>query len=66
MDSIPSYLFYLSGINFWIDRFTTLVRCGVLKMYLPRESYILPGVHQVKVTLEARCFIAGYCAVAAR
>ena len=65
VDSIPSYLFYLSGLNFWIDRFTTLIRHGVLKLYLARETYILPGVHQDKVTFEARCFLAGYCLIGA-
>ena len=62
VNSIPSYLFYLSGIPFWIDAVTTTLqhaRGKCPEMYLHDDK---KACHQV--TFEARIYVALYAAMA--
>jgi fatty acid desaturase len=64
LDRPLSYLTYLSGLPFWIDRSSTLVRHAVFEWVLPHEALFLTDVTRPKMIAEARLFVAVYSALA--
>lgn len=63
LDNPVSYLCYLSGIPFWIDRLTTLLRHGVLNWVVPREEAFVTEVTRPMMLSEARLYCALYAAL---
>ena len=62
IDSIFSYVLYLSGVPFWVDRTTTLLRHG-WGWFLPRERLFLCDRTSIEVMWEARVYLALYVAI---
>uniref|UniRef100_A0A7S1JED1 Fatty acid desaturase domain-containing protein n=1 Tax=Eutreptiella gymnastica TaxID=73025 RepID=A0A7S1JED1_9EUGL len=62
IDGILKYVVYLSGLPFWLDRSSTILR-HALKVRLESEHY-LRGRAGDRVTCEARVYLLLYIAVA--
>lgn len=56
------YLFYLTGIPYWIDRFSTSLR-HVFGVILQREKFLQKEAVAKRVIREARIFWALYCTI---
>ena len=62
LDRPITYLCYLSGVPFWIDRVTTLFRHAFLRWVLPREKLFLTLKTEWKMIREARWYVSFYVA----
>jgi fatty acid desaturase len=62
LDSFASYLLYLSGIPFWISRFSTLIRHSLGNRYIS-EHYIKTEEKKLGIVREARYFLFFYVGV---
>jgi fatty acid desaturase len=62
VETWAGYLFYLSGIPFWVDAILTTVQhsCGIFPQ---QELYLSNPRAQEEVKKEAKAYLAGYAAV---
>eukprot|EP00760_Papus_ankaliazontas_P008823 PhM_4_TR13934/c0_g1_i1/m.43673 len=63
LTTLPRYLLYLSGVAFWIDRVSTILRHAA-GYFLPRETYLTSTSElRVRVVAEAQRHVVGYLCV---
>lgn len=64
LDNIGSYLTYLSGLPFWIDRFTSLIRHSVFSHTSKLEDEYLTPLTRRLMLSEARIYVSLYATLA--